>query len=326
MSINDKLSVIVPIYNVERYLKKCIDSIINQTYKNLEIILVDDGSTDNSGNICDGYALKDRRIKVIHKENGGLSDARNKGIEISTGNYITFVDSDDWLELDMYETLVTSAVKNSVKLAIGGVKVYDESSEKFRKDYDNILITEKIISKEEFVDEIFLGIWSCWDKIYHKSIFDKVRFPIGEFNEDEAVMMDIIDQCNYVYITTKPLYVHYVRASNSITANRFSIKKVDWFYHSTYNLYFVRKKYFKSIEKAEYRYYLSLIWCLNNMTADLDQFKDIYKRLLKILRKEIVNIIFNKYLGWKEKVRSLLMFFNYKLYGKFIKILGKKYT
>ena len=118
MKKNNLISIIVPIYNVEKYLKKCIDSIINQTYKNLEIILVDDGSPDNCGKICDEYAKKDNRIKVIHKENGGVSSARNVGVENATGEYIGFVDSDDYIEKDMYEVLINNLKKENADISI----------------------------------------------------------------------------------------------------------------------------------------------------------------------------------------------------------------
>lgn len=116
-----KISVIVPVYNVAPYLKKCVDSIINQTFTDIEIILVDDGSTDESGTICDQYAQKDSRVKVIHKPNGGLSDARNSGLEVCSGEYIGFVDSDDWISPDMYETLIHFAVKEDLDVAMCGV-------------------------------------------------------------------------------------------------------------------------------------------------------------------------------------------------------------
>ena len=126
------ISVIVPIYNVEKYLQKCVDSIINQTYKNLEIILVDDGSPDNCPKMCDDYAEKDSRIKVVHKENGGLSDARNVGMEVATGEYVSFIDSDDYISLDFYETLLETIVDNdSDVVECGVVKFYE--NEKFIK-------------------------------------------------------------------------------------------------------------------------------------------------------------------------------------------------
>lgn len=130
--MNDLISIIVPVYNVEKYLNKCIDSIINQTYKNIEIILVDDGSTDNSGKICDEYLLRDSRIKVIHKNNGGLSSARNEGINISSGEYIGFVDSDDWVEPNMYEEMYKKILYSNADIVDCGYwKEYENKSIKY---------------------------------------------------------------------------------------------------------------------------------------------------------------------------------------------------
>ena len=125
----DLISIIVPVYNVEKYIHECVDSIINQTYKNIEIILVDDGSPDNCGKICDEYAKKDNRIKVIHKPNGGLSDARNHGIDVANGEWLMFIDSDDWIEPNMAEKLLHSALNNKADLAISSVILFDEEKE-----------------------------------------------------------------------------------------------------------------------------------------------------------------------------------------------------
>ena len=134
------ISVIVPIYNVEKYLDRCVDSIINQTYKNLEIILVDDGSPDNCPQMCDDYAKKDSRIKVVHKENGGLSDARNVGMEVATGEYVSFIDSDDYISLDFYETLLETIVDNDSDIVeCGVVKFYEDNS--FDKYSDDLKVT-----------------------------------------------------------------------------------------------------------------------------------------------------------------------------------------
>ena len=159
--MEDLISVVVPIYNVENYIKKCVDSILSQTYKNLEIILVDDGSPDNCPQICDEYAQKDNRIKVIHKENGGLSDARNAGIDISKGKFITFIDSDDYIEKDYVEVLYNSIKENASDMAIGSHKaIYDngtilnkETGEKSVLDSKNVL--ERILYDENIDLNVF---------------------------------------------------------------------------------------------------------------------------------------------------------------------------
>lgn len=324
--MNTKLSVIVPVYKVENYLTKCIDSILKQTYYNLEIILVDDGSPDQCGNICDEYSKIDNRIKVIHKENGGLSDARNVGISVATGEFITFVDSDDWIEPNMYEILMQGAIKYGTKLSVGGVKVYDESKKKYRKQYDEIIPDERVLSKIEYLKSVFLGIWAAWDKIYHKSLFEKIRFPKNEFNEDEAIMVDIIEQCPQIFITNQPLYVHCVREKDSLTAACFSEKKIDWYKHCVRNHDLIKKKYPEITQESEYRYLTSLIWCLNNMTQDKKRYGHRSKVLQKDLRSNIKPLMTNIYLPLKEKFRGIIMCVAYRKYVLMVNVLGKKYT
>ena len=150
----DLISIIIPVYNVEQYLSRCIDSVINQTYKNLEIILIDDGSTDDSGEICDEYALKDNRIKVMHKQNGGVSSARNEGLDISKGNYIGFIDSDDFIEKDMYEFLYDLLTKNNCDISCCNKFIFKDNkfiaSKSFPKG--NVLSFNEVLndSKHDF--------------------------------------------------------------------------------------------------------------------------------------------------------------------------------
>ncbi|UMB60335.1 glycosyltransferase [Lutibacter sp. A80] len=190
--MNKYLSVIVPVYNVEDYLHKCIDSIINQTFHHLEIILVNDGSTDTSAQICDNYAKKDTRIKVIHQSNAGVSVARNKGIEIAMGEYITFIDSDDFIEEDFIETLYTTSKKNNLDIVISNFhkeqeEIINERKSNFSttKVFDRLEIQEKIIPfflKED-------GLNSCCNKIYKADLIknNAINFPIGITNGEDAL-------------------------------------------------------------------------------------------------------------------------------------------
>ena len=161
------ISIIVPVYKVEPYLRRCVDSILNQTYRNLEVILVDDGSPDNCGSICDAYAKQDSRVKVIHKENGGLSSARNAGLDVMSGAYVGFVDSDDWIEPHMYESLLKLMEKFDAQMALGGVA--DEML------YDGTLTTVKISdyghtpfaeNHNNALKRFFQGSWAAWDKLF----------------------------------------------------------------------------------------------------------------------------------------------------------------
>ena len=215
----EKISVIVPIYNVEKYLRVCVDSIINQTYKNLEIILVDDESPDNCPAICDEYKEKDNRIKVIHQKNKGLSGARNSGIDISTGKYLVFLDSDDYLELDAIEILYNSLKQYNVKISICGRNYVFENNKKICKIKESV---EKKYNFEEAIEEMnkfYYFDMSAWGKLYSRDLFDNIRFPVGKLSEDYFVMYKLFKNANQVSYTSAPLY-NYLQRQNSISRNK----------------------------------------------------------------------------------------------------------
>ena len=189
--MTEKITVIVPVYNVEHYLEKCLDSLIDQTYKNLEIIVINDGSTDNSGEICQEYAQKDNRIVYIEKENGGLSDARNVGLDKMTGSYVTFIDSDDWVELDYVEILYKKIIEYQADISVGNYYSYNEDEETYyfhiygdsyyEKVYDNISIFENLYESQEMKS---FALISAWGKLYKAKLFDYLRFDKGKLGED----------------------------------------------------------------------------------------------------------------------------------------------
>ncbi len=205
------ISVIVPVYMVEKYLDKCVESIVNQTYGNLEIILVDDGSPDQCGAVCDRWARKDRRIKVVHKQNGGLSDARNKGIECSRGEYLCFVDSDDYIEPRMVEELWKALVRTGDSMAVCNfVYEYEGLTEKRRKkktaDYQ--IKEEKRLSCLSLMKLMNGGKYSfgavAWNKLYKRGLFEHIRYPAGKIHEDEFVFHQL------VYLSGKVSCIPYV--------------------------------------------------------------------------------------------------------------------
>ena len=211
------ISIIIPVYKVEKYLEKCIQSVINQTYENLQIILVDDGSPDNCGKICDEYAKKDHRIEVIHKSNGGLSDARNKGLEIAKGEYIGFVDSDDYIEADMYEVLYNLLKQYNADVSI--CNFYTVSQGKIAiKNADNGI---NEYNRIEILKEILLdrNIQSyAWNKLYKKELFDEIKYPIGKKYEDIGTTFYLLEKCNKVVVTGKSEY-YYINRQDSIVNN-----------------------------------------------------------------------------------------------------------
>lgn len=221
----DLISIIIPVYNVEKYLSRCLDSVTTQTYTNLEIILVDDGSTDNCGKICEEYVQKDGRIKVIHKENGGLSDARNVGIQQATGKYITFIDSDDDVANEYIEYMYELLSKNNTKMSIATYTVVSKE----KKINAGEGYTEKVLTTEECLDRMLceegFSISAC-AKLYKKELFDKVKFPVGKLNEDNGTTYKLILQCEKIAYGNKSVYNYYKR-EDSITTSKFNLRKMD---------------------------------------------------------------------------------------------------
>ena len=223
----DKISIIVPIYNVESYLEQCLNSIINQTYKNLEIILINDGSTDNSGKICDLYAKKDSRITVIHKKNGGLSDARNTGLSIATGEYIAFIDSDDFIELNMYQVLYRNAIMYNADIV--WCNYYDFSNNS--RSCPNIISKNNIYnldSNPETFAKDLLYMYKMdahvWCRLYKKSLFNSLKFPFNKTFEDIFILLPLLFSAKKIICITDTLYNYRVR-NNSIVDICFNHKK-----------------------------------------------------------------------------------------------------
>lgn len=280
------VSVIIPIYKVELYLKRCVDSVLAQTYTNLEIILVDDGSPDGCGAICDSYARQDPRVRVIHKVNGGLSDARNAGLEIASGEWVSFIDSDDWIEPDMYSELLCHAQKYGAQISVGGV-----SYEISEGDHIRTLRTASGESEQvECLDSVsamrrhLLGSWAAWDKLYQRELFRTIRYPVGEINEDEAIMLQLLSSVSKIVYTNK-VYYHYIQRADSITTSSFSEKKLAWPRHCQDNLVFVQEKYPELELAAAARYRSSILWALREIALCGEDYSIQRQELLKQLRK-----------------------------------------
>lgn len=220
--MNDLISVIIPIFKVEAYLTRCVDSVLAQTYRNLEIFLVDDGSPDRCGEICDTYAQKDPRVKVIHKENGGLSDARNAALDVCTGEYISFVDSDDYVSEDFIESLYHAIQSNHTKLSVCGIIKFDEFGNQ-AVDYAPAETESRVSGDEMF--ETFIRP-AAWNKLYHKSIFRELRYPFGKLYEDLFIYHDILAMTDGIAFTGKNSY-YYFNRQESIMNRRYDIGNTD---------------------------------------------------------------------------------------------------
>lgn len=225
------ISVVVPIYNVEKYLPRCVESLLAQTYQKLEIILVDDGATDASPAICDEYAKKDARIKVIHKENGGLSDARNAGTVASNGKYIGFVDSDDFLLPDMYEKLVAALEENEADIAVCNYCYVDEAGVEIKERNQNLPIQDKVITGKEAIKNLVgpeYAYWvTAWNRLYRSDIAKSVPFPKGKIHEDEFTAHLFYEKAERVVGVSKAAYQYVVR-ENSIMTKKYGTRNLDY--------------------------------------------------------------------------------------------------
>lgn len=217
-----KISIIVPVYKVEKYLDRCVESIVNQTYKNIEIILIDDGSPDNCPKMCDDWANKDERIKVVHKKNGGLSDARNKGLEVATGDYIGFVDSDDVISEKMYETLLLLIEKYECDISKCDFYRFNEGENpKFSIKEENDIFYSDEILKKILIDK--MGNYVC-NKLFKKEIFEDISFKNGVAYEDMGIFYKLVLKSSKMAVTKSELY-GYMQRKDSIT-NGCSVKNV----------------------------------------------------------------------------------------------------
>jgi len=211
--LDKKISVIIPVYNVKDYIEKCVGSVLNQTYKNLEIILVDDGSTDKSGDLCDALSLRDNRIKVIHKANGGLSSARNAGLDAATGDYIGFIDSDDYIAADFYETLIAESVDNETIACSHIVRVDENGNITPRND---IHLCGDNITREEFIRELLLhtGDVSVCSKLFNSNTIGVKRFDETKLNEDLLFIIDVLSNIKRIAFTKHIGYYYFCRSGS----------------------------------------------------------------------------------------------------------------
>lgn len=214
------ITVIIPIYNAEEYLERCLKSVINQTYSNIEIILIDDGSQDNCPNICDKYAKIDERIKVIHKKNSGVSAARNDGLKIAKGEYVTFIDSDDYVDKKYIEILYKDCLKNNAEVSIIGTNAISETG-KTTGDYS--IEKKKIYNSEGSIKQLLLGKYyksAVWGKMYKLDLFKDIRFNVNtKIGEDLEILCKILSECKTINVNTKERLYYYIIRDNSVSHN-----------------------------------------------------------------------------------------------------------
>ena len=306
IKFKDLISVVVPVFNVEKYLDHCILSILNQTYKNLEIILVNDGSTDSCSVMCDQYAIYDSRIKVIHKINEGLSSARNVGLDIVTGKYVTFVDSDDSVTEDYIEVLYNALEKTNSQISIGAfLKV---KSEEFVIKRDTILNESfQIFSPHEAVQKIYnkslnLHFTTVCGNLYQIDLFKSLRFPLGKIHEDGYLNYKLLFSANRIVYTPNKIYNYFTR-QGSITTSPFSLNRLDELEALEERIVFFKNlSEFQLMNESLYSYFHILVANLRKVRNEFPNEKLIINDLVKKIRDLSKTIILSKQISIRKKI------------------------
>ncbi len=306
-SVEDLISVVVPVYNVEKYLENCVDSLLNQTYANLEIVLVDDGSTDGSGSLCDKCVERDPRIAVFHKTNGGLSSARNYGIEKARGELIVFIDSDDYIAADtieqLYHTMTLAGADISIISLTSSSELDSGITDKF-KSYNSEQAIKEILLERAFST-------SACGKLFKRGLFDNVRFPEGKIYEDYATVYKTFLAAKKIAFADTFKYF-YVTNLSSITKSRFSEKRLQYFEVSDTVISDVAESYprlKKHATRRATRYAISFYKQFSESGCDN---ADVQKFLISRIRKRFFSYLFSRY-SFKSKLYGLCVCISPKL-------------
>lgn len=321
---NSLVSVVIPVFNVENYISECIESIISQTYKNTEIILVDDGSTDSSGSICYDYSLKDSRIKVYHKSNGGLSDARNYGIAKSNGEYVYLIDSDDFLiRNDTIEVLYKNILNNNADISMSRyIEYFVKSDRTLKENYkENYKEKTYVFSNKDIIDKSYdylnykANFIVAWNKLYKKSLFDNINYPVGKLHEDEFTTYKLYLEAQRIVFIDLETYA-YRQREGSIMNSKYNLRKLD-IIDAIEEKIVVLNSNGMDILETEYNY-LNLL-SFNMYMLKQNNYIDIYNILFQKF-KNLYPLVKNKY-NLKRKVKLfILRYFNYFYYKYIAKI------
>lgn len=325
----DLISIIVPVYNVEKYLEECVDSIINQTYKNLEIILVDDGSTDNSGKICDEYKEKDNRIVVIHKKNGGLSSARNEGMKYAKGAYLQFVDSDDYMDNDMVEMLYNMIITESADISMCSHYILKNGN-----IYSDATNGKYVFSNEEALEELLLDRtirFYAWNKLFRKELFEDVCYPEGRLFEDILAMPEVFAKAKKIAFEDVPKY-YYRQREGSILHKQTIKLGIDYIEAVLDMEEYLRKLPYKLDKYIDYNCAVLTINTFNNAgifdlpgLADEPIVNELYEKLKKMSQDKEFEKFFLENISNAKKIHYYFILEDKANYIKYNKCLPLMY-
>ncbi|MGP4106338.1 glycosyltransferase family 2 protein [Virgibacillus sp. L01] len=308
------ISIIVPVYNIELYIGKCLDSIIKQTFTDFEVIVVNDGSTDESGVICDEYAGRDKRIKVLHKGYGGVSSARNAGVETASGDYIGFVDGDDYIDVNMYKCLYTLCQKQNSDISICHLgreikgKLVNRTNEEFTEEMDNV----------EAMKQLFKGVlyrFSLCNKLFKKNCFDQICFPEGRIHEDLSTTYKLFSKANTVFFINYTGYI-YVKRNNSILSSDYYEKRLDAFVGWDEILPFMKKHYPQLSEETNACFtYVCVdhIYYILNQVEDKKEREKYLRSVRTYVRKYYKQIRGNGTVAVNCTLITTILYYNVKL-------------
>ena len=314
------ISVILPIYNVETFLPRCVESVMRQTYKNLEIILVDDGSPDGCPQLCDAYAKQDERIRVLHKANGGLSDARNQGALIATGKYITFIDSDDYVKDTYVEYLYRLIEKYQTRMSLCTHTVVFENGKTIRygEGGDEVLSTENCLERMLYDDVINT---SAWAKLYETEMVRQFPYPVGKLFEDIATTYKFFMACGSIACGYESQYFYMLRSS-SIVYQQFNPKKLELLEMTDWMADDVRKQY-PQLERAVERRQLYARFSTLNQLQDVKGHKAEKKMLIDYIKRHKGCVVGNSRAPTRDKLAIAALSLGYPVYRMCWKLAGK---
>lgn len=311
--MNDLVSVIVPVYKVEEYLHRCIDSILTQSYETLEVILVDDGSPDNCGLICDEYHAKDKRVKVVHRENGGLSAARNSGLDIVSGDYLMFVDSDDWLDVNTIKYLHQILVEYKADISAVGLLPVIDGTEVNNNIYTNkVKVYNKLQGLETFLFNGQLSPCAC-GKLWRTDLWANVRFPEGKLHEDQFTIYKILDEISCSVLSENKMYFYFKR-EGSIGHSEFSKRTYDLYDAIQEEYSFITTKYPETKPNMVVALITWEIVFINMMIRSEYHDATVINKVRKTARHNIRQCMSSKYINTTRKVEIILFAYFYPLY------------
>lgn len=315
------ISVIVPIYKVEQYLRRCVDSILSQTYKNLEIILVDDGSPDDCGRICDIYAEQDTRVRVIHKKNGGLSDARNAGLDIMTGEFVTCIDSDDFVSNWYVENLYTAVQELDCDISTCQFIEYYETDPIPVYGEVEVANIEKLSRVEAYKRMLYQDRFevSAWGKLYRSSYFNGVRYPFGKLYEDILTTYKLMEQTDRIAVLPCKDY-YYFQRNDSIAQSSFHVKKMDGLYQMKELCQLMSEHYPELRAAAECRYFSATCNILFLVKEGYETEKNFMWKEIKKYRK---SVLMNSEGRKKARIGAVVSYFGYSAMKKLFHIVSR---